>query len=315
MDMSPSNLKPLCHISAMAAARERRTTRCMRIAGACRRTADLLAILLALAASIAISRGVYAAEEVAQIRVVHRDVSDILTIVQPLISAYGYISADVPSNSLIVIDQPAVVDRIRELVARIDQPVPQLKIRVQFGYQDSRKEQSAGVEGRVDMGDATIGIGDQKTEGIQADISASDRLNQNRGDYIVMVRSGGTALISAGYDVPYPERWSRLAHKHGHAGRSVVFRKVDTGYEVKPLLVGNLVHIEITPRISYIDAHGLRQPVRFAEAAIRLDAPIGKWIDIAETQTEYEDLNRQILGANRTSGAEALRMRLMVTRN
>ncbi|MFN2282043.1 MAG: secretin N-terminal domain-containing protein, partial [Anaerolineales bacterium] len=97
-----------------------------------------------------------AAEEVVQIRIIHRDVNEMLTIVQPLISQYGYISADVPSNSLIVIDNPEVVQRIHALVSRIDQPVAQLRIRVQYGYDNSRQGQSASVEGQVQVGDATI---------------------------------------------------------------------------------------------------------------------------------------------------------------
>jgi hypothetical protein len=256
-----------------------------------------------------------AAEEVVQIRVINRDVSDILSIVQPLISPYGYISADVPSNSLIVIDQPAVVDQIRALVSRIDQPVPQLRIHVQYGYENSREDQSASVKGRVQVGDATIGVGDKTSEGIEAELSAGKDHRRNRGDYMVMVRSGSTAYISSGYDVPYPERWSRLSRRHGHTGGPVTFKKVDTGYDVRPVLVGEMVQIEITPHISYLDGRGFRKPIRFAEAATRLNVPLGQWVEIAGTNDATQEIYSQILSAGRTSSGEQLSMRLMVTRN
>ena len=256
-----------------------------------------------------------AAEEVVQIRIINRDVNEMLTIVQPLVSPYGYISADGPSNSLIVIDQPAVVNRIRALVARIDQPVPQLRIRVQYGYDKSRQGQSASVEGRVQVGDATIGTGDKASTGIEAELSAGQGQRQSKGDYMVMVRSGSTAYISSGYDVPYPERWSRLSRKHGHTGGPLTFKKVDTGYDVRPVLVGEMVQLEITPHISYLDARGFRQPIRFAEASTRLNVPLGQWVEIAGANEATQEIYSQILSAGRTSAGEQLSMRLMVTRN
>ncbi len=256
-----------------------------------------------------------AAEEVVQIRIINRDVNEMLTIVQPLVSPYGYISADGPSNSLIVIDQPAVVNQIRALVARIDQPVPQLRIRVQYGYDKSRQGQSASVEGRVQVGDATIEAGDKASTGIEAELSAGQGQRQSKGDYMVMVRSGSTAYISSGYDVPYPERWSRLSRGHGHTSGPVTFKKVDTGYDVRPVLVGEMVQLEITPHISYLDARGFRQPIRFAEASTRLNVPLGQWVEIAGANEATQEIYSQILSAGRTSAGEQLSMRLMVTRN
>lgn len=256
-----------------------------------------------------------ASEEVVQIRIVHRDANDMLTIVQPLISQYGFISADTASNSLIVIDQTANVRRIQQLVSQIDQPVPQLKIYVQYGRQETNTDQSVATRGKIEIGDATVAVGNKKKEGIDVELSADESQRRDKGEYTVIVRSGSTAYISSGYDVPYPERWARLSHKHGHIQRPVVFKKVDTGYDVRPVLVGNNVQIEITPHISYIDPRGLRQPIRFAEAATRLNVPLNQWVEIAGTSDSTQEINRQILGGGRASSDSKLSMRLMVTRN
>ena len=256
-----------------------------------------------------------ASEEVVQIRIVHRDANDMLTMVQPLISQYGFISADTASNSLIVIDQAANVRRIQQLVSQIDQPVPQLKIRVQYGRQETNSDQSVATRGKIEVGDATVSVGDKKKEGIDVELSADERQRHDRGEYTVIVRSGSTAYISSGYDVPYPERWARLSRKHGHVKRPVTFRKVDTGYDVRPVLMGNNVQIEITPHISYLNPRGLRQPIRFAEAATRLNVPLNQWVEIAGTSDSYEEINRQILGGGRASRDSQLSMRLMVTRH
>lgn len=237
-------------------------------------------------------------------------------MVRPLVSKYGFVSADIPSNSLIIIDHPAYVDQVRKFVARIDQPVPELKILVQYDYQDRDREQSASASGSIEAGDATIGVGPGKTEGIDVEVSSQERDRRSRSDYAVIVRSGSTAYIRSGYDVPYPERWVDLSHKHGHTGRSVTFKKVDTGYDVRPVLAGGTnVLIEITPRISYVDKRGARQPIRFAEAATRLNVPLGEWVEIAGADASQQEIHREILGAERSSGGRRLTMRLMVIRN
>jgi len=272
--------------------------------------------ILWIALSVGYLAGVArASEEVVQIRIVHRDANDMLTIVQPLISQYGFISADTASNSLIMIDQPANVRRVQQLVSQIDQPVPQLKIRVQYGRQETNTDQSVATRGKIEVGDATVAVGNQKKEGIDVELSADESQRQDQGEYTVIVRSGSTAYISSGYDVPYPERWARLSHKHGHIQRAVSFKKVDTGYDVRPVLMGNNVQIEITPHISYLSPRGLRQPIRFAEAATRLNVPLDQWVEIAGTSASTQEINRQILGGGRASSDSQLSMRLMVTRH
>lgn len=272
--------------------------------------------ILWIALSVGYLAGVArASEEVVQIRIVHRDANDMLTIVQPLISQYGFISADTASNSLIVIDHPANVRRVQQLVSQIDQPVPQLKIRVQYGRQETSTDQSVATRGKIEVGDATVAVGNKKKEGIDVELSADESQRQDQGEYTVIVRSGSTAYISSGYDVPYPERWARLSHKHGHIKRPVTFKKVDTGYDVRPVLMGNNVQIEITPHISYINPRGLRQPIRFAEAATRLHVPLDQWVEIAGTSASTQEINRQILGGGRASSDSQLSMRLMVTRH
>ena len=69
----------------------------------------------------------------------------------------------------------------------------------------------ATVEGRLEAGDVTVGTGKRRQEGIDVGLSAQSGRQQDRGTYTILVRSGTTAFISSGYDVPYPERWARLA--------------------------------------------------------------------------------------------------------
>jgi len=65
--------------------------------------------------------------------------------------------------------------------------------------------------------------------------------------------------------------------------------------EVKPLITGNRVQIEITPRISHLEQSGRREIVRFATASTRLTAPLGKWVTIGDSQTDRNEIMNAIL--------------------
>ena len=71
---------------------------------------------------------------------------------------------------------------------------------------DAEKEQSISTRGKIEVGDATIGVGKKKDEGIDIDLKSDRRQRLLDSEYTVTVRSGSTAYISSGYDVPYPER-------------------------------------------------------------------------------------------------------------
>lgn len=256
-----------------------------------------------------------AQEQVVQIRLANRHVAEILPMTKPLLSPGGFISADQRTNSLIVIDNPEAIAHIQSLVQKLDHAVALLKIRVQYANTPSDSESQASAAARVKARDTTVEIGKKPLpdEGLEADVSENRTQSQRQSEYVIRVRSGGSAYIEAGYDVPHRERWRQLSQRYGYIPETVVFQRVASGYHVRPVLVGDQVQIEIVPRINYFDNRGRDQKIHFAEAATTLFVPLGEWVDIGGVMGGHRDVNRQILSDSRHAADHRLKMRLMVT--
>ncbi len=254
-------------------------------------------------------------EEVVQIRLKNRYAGEILPMAAPLVSPGGHISADTRSNSLIVIDNPAVIARIRRLVEELDHEVPLLKIRVRYECAESDQTADACASARVESGDTAIAVGSQRSDdsGIEADVQAGRRQAQRQSEYILRVRSGGIAYLESGYDVPHRDRWSDLSRRYGYIPKGVVFRRVTSGYHIRPVLMGDQVRIEIVPRISYLDNRGRDQNIQFTQAATTLFAPLDTWVDIGGVLGGQREIDRQILSDSRHASDDRLTMRLLVT--
>jgi hypothetical protein len=54
----------------------------------------------------------------------------------------------------------------------------------------------------------------------------------------------------------------------------VAYRRIETGFDVRPVIRETLAEVEIVPRISEIGSGGDSGVVHFAEAATRIHAPL-----------------------------------------
>jgi hypothetical protein len=57
--------------------------------------------------------------------------------------------------------------------------------------------------------------------------------------------------------------------------------------------VGNLVELEITPRIARLNGQGY---IDFEELSTILRVSLGEWVDIGSTMQQRDDVSRKILG-------------------
>jgi len=72
------------------------------------------------------------ASEVAVIRVKYRWAADVLPIVQTLLSPQGTVTVSKRINSLVVVDSPESIQRVRAYLDRFDKPLEQVRIHVRF---------------------------------------------------------------------------------------------------------------------------------------------------------------------------------------
>lgn len=249
--------------------------------------------------------------EIAVIKIHFRDASELLPMVETLLSPEGKASVDNRTNSIIIKDRRESLDRIREVLAQSDKPGEQVRIRFRFQEEDLSRERDISVSGKVSGKRGSVAIGKKKRNGVSINIRDSEVNQRRHSESFITVVSGGSAYIRVGKDIPYTERWVYLCRRYAHFVEAVNFRSIETGMEVRPVVAGDHVHIEIVPRISYQEA-GERGVIRFIEASTRLSIPRGRWIIIGGNREESNEVIRDILSRGSAEKRSTLSLSLMV---
>jgi type II secretory pathway component GspD/PulD (secretin) len=266
----------------------------------------LSVLVLAFACLVASSL----AAEVAVIKVNYRSAAEILPLVQNLLTPEGKASVDTRTNSLIVVDTKESLTKIQAFVAYMDQPAEQVKVRFRFQEQGVSTNRGVGASGSVSGEHGSVTIGGDRREGVH--FRARDTVVDRRGntESFISVMSGSSAYLWVGKDVPYTERWVYFTHRYAHVVTAVNFQRVETGFEVRPLVMGNNAQIEIIPRISSFDRE--EQVVRLTEAATTLTVPKGQWVTIGGMSAQSNEVIRDILSYGSFSSNSTLSLSLMV---
>jgi type II secretory pathway component GspD/PulD (secretin) len=263
-------------------------------------------LILSLAVLISASL----AAEVAVIKVNYRSASDLLPQVQTLLSPEGKASVDTQTNSLIVVDTNESLTKIQSFVASMDKPAEQVKVRFRFQEQGVSTDRDLSASGRVSGEHGLVAFGRDGREGVP--VRAQDTRVNRRGntESFISVMSGSSAYLWVGKEVPFTEQWVYLTHQYARVVETVNFQRVETGFEVRPIVIGNNVQVEIVPRISSFDKE--EQLVRLTEAATTLTVPKGQWVTIGGTSEQSNEVFRDILSYGSSSTNSTLSLSLMV---
>jgi type II secretory pathway component GspD/PulD (secretin) len=250
------------------------------------------------------------AAEVAVIKVNYRSASDILPMVQNLLSSEGKASVDTRTNSIIVVDTSESLAKIQAFIVSMDKPAEQVKVRFRFQEQGVSTNRDLGASGTVSGDRWSVTTGGDTREGVH--VRAQDTRVNRRGntESFISVMSGSSAYLWVGRDIPFTERWVYLTRRYAHVVETVNFQRVETGFEVRHIVIGNNVQVEIVPRISSFDRE--EQVVRLTEAATTLSVPKGQWVTIGGTSEQSNEVFRDILSYGSSSTNSSLSMSLMV---
>jgi len=271
---------------------------------------NLLIVLGTLILSLTVLAGLSLAE-VAVIKVNYREAADLLPLVQSLLSSEGKASLDERTNSIIVVDTRESVAKIQSFVATMDKPAEQVRVRFRFKETSRSTDRDISTSGRVSGEHGSVAIGGAEAEGVH--VRAQDSRTQHRGqtESFISVMSGSTAYLWVGRDIPFTQRWVYLTHTYAHEVETVQFQRVETGFEVKPVVAGDRVHIEIVPRISSLEDRE-RGVVRLTEASTKVTVLKGQWVTIGGTSEQTNEAIRAILSTGSSSSNSTLSLSLMV---
>ena len=92
----------------------------------------------------------------------------------------------------------------------------------------------------------------------------------------------------------------------------MAYRRIETGFDVKPVIHETLAEVEIVPRISEPGAGGRGDAVRFSEAATRTVVPLGQWIVIGGADQSASEVVRAILGTGASRQSSGMSIQMMI---
>ena len=270
------------------------------------------ALLLFLGISLAMaswgSRSL--AADVAVIRIKYGWASEVLPIVQDMLSPNGSVTVSERINSLIIVDNQDAIKRVRAYLEAFDKPLEQVRIHVRFFENRSVSDRDVSARAKVSGDNLSVATGGKKRDGVDLSIADRRRSQQNDAEFFVFATSGRPAFIRAGQQIPYKASWTDYTRRYATAGDAVIFQTVDTGFEVTPTIAGDLVHLRIVPRAAY--GEGPQAIIRFYGAQTELTTSYGKWVQIGGTNSRSNDVIKEILSRGKASRRNSMSMSLMV---
>ena len=253
--------------------------------------------------------------ETLKIPITYREASEVLPLIKTMLSPKGEAVADKMTNSLIITDNEESIQKIREFLPNVDVPGKQVRIRVKFQEVRSSKDRSLSTEGSISGKEWKISKGRKKRRGLSVDVVDESTGKKRSSESFITVTSGSSAYIVAGKDIPYRERWLYLSRRYAQLVDTVVFRRVETGMEVRPVVTGKIAHIDITPRISYESTEGKEGTIHFTSAQTSLTVPLGQWVSIGGTSDKENEVLSAILEFGRGDRDASLAIFMRVEAN
>jgi type II secretory pathway component GspD/PulD (secretin) len=244
----------------------------------------------------------------------YRPASEALPSIQTMLSREGRAVADPRTNSLLIDDDERSIERIKQFLASFDQLGKQARIRVKFieggTSESSRVEADARASG---SGWAVTTDPRKKTDGVDVRLQDRSRSRQGSSEFFLNAVSGSPAYIMVGKDILYNQRWIDLSRRYARVVETVAVQRVETGFEVLPVILKDHVDVEITPRISHeTPSKAGRNVIRFSELSTHVYAPLNQWVSIGGAEQSSNEVMREILGRGSSSQASNLSVLLMV---
>lgn len=249
---------------------------------------------------------VFAAQQVEIIELRHRVVEDVLPVLTPLLEPGGTMSG--MNGHLVVRTSPSNMEELRKVLAVIDRPSRQLRIRVSQSRDAVTRQRELDVSGRVRIGEGVDivrpgepmrggGAVEIHGGGSSASVDGRDtrRVTQSSADKFVRVMDGGEAFIRIGSSLAVP--FSQVAVRPGgvRVSEGVVYVDVGQGFFALPRLVGERVSIEIRPFFDTPAARSL--DVQTQELSTTVMGRIGEWIELGGSSQQGREDTGRLTGA------------------
>ncbi len=161
----------------------------------------------------------------------HRSASEMIPIIKPILENDSAISGS--GYNLFVRSSSENLDQIDQLIRKLDTAPHMLRITVQQDLDEQRDKSGAELSGSVKQPEAKI--------------YSTQRNNDENGNQQIQVLEGHWATIHSGQAIPQVVQTIQQGPYGSSVSQGVEYRNVESGFEVRPTLVGELVRLDIRP--------------------------------------------------------------------
>jgi len=266
-----------------------------------------------LVAFLLVLPSVCKADGVAVIEIKYRHADEVVPIVQRLLSPEGTVTVDQRTNSLIISDDEAFIQKVQSFLDEYDKPIRQVTVYVRFNDTRSDGGGSVSADGRVSGDGWSVSTDERTDDGVDVRIRGGQEKRRSQSEHFVRVASGSPAYIWVGKEIPYTQQWVNLRRRYARVSESVVFHSIKTGFEVVPVVMGDRVSIDITPLFSYDISGGTPGMIRFIQASTSVLAAMNEWITIGGSSGMDNEVIAAILeaGTRTQSSAQTISLKVM----
>jgi len=213
--------------------------------------------------------------------------NDVKASIQGLLSPKGNIIVVDKQKKLIVQDYADNMDLVESLMKEINAPKPNVRVEVTMTEITSETDRDFDLNVRK----RKLTVRDLN--------SGADSLNSQ----FLMVRSGGSATIQIGEEIPFNDYFWNYASGLGLIGTiETRWRSIGSRLSIKPTVSGKWITVEVTPEISaLVDAKN--EIIRFRNLATTVTVEDGGSVPIGGFDGANDEFNRSFFhrGRNKTT--------------
>jgi general secretion pathway protein D len=173
------------------------------------------------------------------------------------------------TGKLYVEGEPALLDRIEEVVRAMDVPRANVRIDVKFAENGVVDSSGLGVQARVDVPPVRIRTGPSGSTGSGATVRRGDSVvinahntrttTQSNSGMFLVARSGTPASLTVAREVPFPEYFIHYVVRNGLWTGAVgitrpEWKSIGTRLSFIPEVRGDLITVTILPEITALES-------------------------------------------------------------
>ncbi len=244
------------------------------------------------------------------------DPEELRGVLEQLKSPEGKVIVYPGKSMLIIQDQEKVIEQMAAVIKEATAPAP--LIRVELTLDERGRDTRSGVDlwgrGGVVVDGNRVRVSPAERNVLGVDIANDSRTSSHLSSQFLLVKSGRSAVIKVGEDVPFVDYFWSYAYGLGILyDTQVRWQEIGTQMRVFATARGEWIDIEIIPEITALTGDAF-SPVSFRTLATQVTLRNGQAITIGGFSKADGEFNRRFFfgtrSANSLTGSFTLRARI-----